>query len=190
VVDLPFGHGHRFLDSAHGITDKLVGGWSVNGITTFQSGFPLALMDASPNLFETDFAIGNGGPGPPGAGVSRPNYTAGCNKNYPTPNLQAQLAEWFNTSCFTQPGPFQFGDEPRVDPSMRAPGVANYDFAISKRTTINERLSLAFRAEFYNIFNRVQFSPANTQPGSSTFGQVTAQYNQPRLIQFAMRFLF
>ncbi|HUK18274.1 MAG TPA: hypothetical protein VLW65_17740, partial [Bryobacteraceae bacterium] len=87
-------------------------------------------------------------------------------------------------------GQFQFGDEPRVDPSMRADGVKNFDFALSKRTTITERVSLAFRAEFYNIFNRVQFSPPNTQPGSATFGQVTAQYNQPRLIQFGMRLLF
>jgi hypothetical protein len=190
VVDLPFGNGHKSLSSVHGVTDRLVSGWSVNGITTYQTGFPLALIDASPNLFETDFGIGNGGPGPPGAGVSRPNYTAGCDKNYPTSTLQAHLAEWFNTSCFTQPGPFQFGNEPRVDPSMRGAGVANYDFAFSKRTAIAERVSLAFRAEFYNIFNRVQFSPPNTQPGSSTFGQVTAQYNQPRLIQLGIRLMF
>ncbi len=190
VVDLPFGNGHHFLSSARGVTEKLVGGWSVNGITTIQSGFPLALMDASPNLFETDFAIGNGGPGPPGAGVSRPNYTPGCDKNFAASSLQAHLAEWFNASCFTQPGQFEFGNEPRVDPSMRADGVKNFDFSLSKRTTITERVSLAFRAEFYNIFNRVQFSPPNTQPGSSTFGQVTAQYNQPRLIQFGMRLMF
>ena len=190
VVDLPFGNGHRYLSSAHGATEKLVGGWGINGITTYQTGFPLALMDASANLFETDFGIGNGGPGPPGAGVSRPNYTPGCDKATPATTLQNRLAEWFNTSCFTQPGQFQFGDEPRVDPTMRAAGVANYDFAISKRTPITERASLAFRAEFYNIFNRVQFSPPNTQPGSSTFGQVTAQYNQPRLIQFGMRLMF
>jgi hypothetical protein len=190
VVDLPFGHGHRFLSSANGLTDRLVGGWSVNGITTFQTGFPLSLMDASPNLLETDFAIGNGGPGPPGAGVSRPNYTPGCDKSYPTSTLQAHLAEWFDTSCFTQPGPFAFGDEPRVDPSMRAAGVSNFDFSLSKQTPLSERISLAFRAEAYNIFNRVQFSPPNTQPGSSTFGQVTAQYNQPRLLQFALRLQF
>jgi hypothetical protein len=190
VLDLPFGRGQRFLGSAHGITEKLVGGWSVNGISTFQSGFPLALMDASPNLLETDFAIGNGGPGPPGAGVSRPNYTAGCDKSYPAATLQAHLAEWFNTSCFAQPGQFQFGNEPRVDPSLRSAGVTNFDFSISKRTPITERVSLAFRAEAYNIFNRVQFSPPNTQPGSSTFGQVTAQYNQPRLLQFGLRLLF
>jgi hypothetical protein len=190
VLDLPFGNGRRFLNSAHGLSDRLVGGWSINGISTFQTGFPLALMDASPNLFETDFAIGNGGPGPPGAGVSRPNYVAGCNKTVSAANLQAHLAQWFNTQCFTQPGPFEFGNEPRVDPSMRSEGVANFDVSLSKKTPITERVSLAFRAEAYNIFNRVQFSPPNTQPGSATFGQVTAQYNQPRLLQFGLRLMF
>ena len=62
VLDLPFGNGRHFLASAHGLSERLIGGWSLNGITTFQTGFPLALMDASPNLLETDFAIGNGGP--------------------------------------------------------------------------------------------------------------------------------
>ncbi len=74
-------------------TGKLVSGWTVNGITQFQTGFPIALQDAAPNLFETDFAIGNGGPGPPGAGVSRPDYVPGCNKAAPnTSTLQSHLA--------------------------------------------------------------------------------------------------
>jgi hypothetical protein len=100
------------------------------------------------------------------------------------------LSQWFNTNCFVQPGQFQFGNEPRVDPNLRSQGIANYDFAVSKRTAITERVGPAFRAEFFNIFNRVQFSPPNTQPGSSTFGQVTAQYNQPRLVQFGLRLSF
>ena len=190
VVDIPMGKGHRFLGNAHGIADKVVSGWGINGITTYQVGFPLALMDASPNLLETDFGIGNGGPGPPGAGVSRPNYIAGCDKYVPAANKQARLAQWFNTACFVQPGPWEFGNEPRVDPAMRAAGIANYDFSASKKWAITESVALAFRAEFFNIFNRVQFSPPNTQPGSATFGQVTAQYNQPRLIQFALRLSF
>jgi len=189
VVDLPVGKGHRFLGSVHGVTDKLVSGWAVNGITTFQSGFPLAMIDANPNLLETDFAIGNGGPGPPGAGVSRPDYIAGCASGI-SGSAQSRLNKWFNTSCFTPAGPWEFGNEPRVDPNLRSQGIANYDFSLSKATSITERISLSFRAEAFNLFNRVQFSPPNTQPGSATFGQVTAQYNQPRLIQFGLRLSF
>jgi hypothetical protein len=186
VVDLPFGKGHHFLNNLNTPLNKMVAGWSVNGISTFQTGFPLAFIDASPNLLETDFAIGNGGPGPPGAGVSRPDYVAGCNKSI-SGSAQSRLNAYFNTSCFVQPGPWEFGNEPRVDPDLRGPGIANYDFSISKLTPITERFNLAFRAEFFNLFNRVQFSPPGTQPGSATFGQITAQYNQPRLIQFGLR---
>jgi hypothetical protein len=89
-------------------------------LTQFQTGFPIALQDASLNTFENDFAIGNGGPGPPGAGVSRPDYTPGCNKAAPnTYTLQAHLAQWFNTACFTAAGPWEIGNVPRVDPTMR-----------------------------------------------------------------------
>jgi hypothetical protein len=118
--------------------------------------------------------------------VSRPDYVAGCNKSI-SGSAQSRLSEWFNTACFVQPGPWEIGNEPRVDPSLRGPGIANYDFAVSKTTAITERVNLAFRAELFNIFNRVQFSPPGTQPGSATFGQVTAQYNQPRLVQFGLR---
>jgi hypothetical protein len=185
VVDLPFGKGHRFLNNLNTPLNKIVSRWSVNGISSFQSGFPLAFMDASPNLLETDFAIGNGGPGPPGAGVSRPDYIAGCNKSI-SGSAQCRLNAWFNTACFVQPGPWEFGNEPRVDADLRGLGIANYDFAISKATAITGRFNLSFRAEFFNIFNRVQFSPPGTQPGSATFGQMTAQYNQPRLVQFGL----
>lgn len=125
----------------------------------------------------------------PGAGVSRPNYTAGCNKSI-SGSAQARLGAYFNTSCFAQPGPWEFGNEPRVDPDLRGPGIANYDISLSKATPITERINLSFRAEFFNVFNRVQFSPPGTQPGSATVGQITAQYNQPRLVQFGLRLSF
>ena len=121
--------------------------------------------------------------------MSRPDYIAGCASGI-SGSAQSRLNKWFNTSCFTPAGPWEFGNEPRVDPNLRSQGIANYDFSLSKATSITERISLSFRAEAFNLFNRVQFSPPNTQPGSATFGQVTAQYNQPRLIQFGLRLSF
>jgi hypothetical protein len=76
---------------------------------------------------------------------------------------------------------------------MRGPGIANYDFAIFKKTAITERYNLEIRAEGFNIFNRVQFGTPNTvfsTAATSTFGQITSQANQPRLIQVAMRLRF
>jgi hypothetical protein len=103
------------------------------------------------------------------------------------------LDGWFNTSCFTVPGAFTFGDESRTDSELRTHGIANFNFALFKRTQINERVNLEFRAEVFNLFNRVQFGRPNTQASTSansTFGQVTSQLNDPRLVQLALRLTF
>jgi hypothetical protein len=185
VLELPFGKGKHWLGGVKGAADKLASGWSVNGITTFQTGFPLAFMDATANTLTNDFAVGNAGPGT-GAGVTRPDFVSGCSP-YVSGSAESRIGKWFNTGCYTLPGPFEFGNEPRVSPYLRAQGVANFDFAVSKNTNITERVALEFRGEFFNLFNHVQFSPPNTQPGAAQFGQVIAQYNQPRLVQFGLR---
>jgi hypothetical protein len=105
-------------------------------------------------------------------------------------SAQSRVNEWFNTACFVTPPAFTFGTESRTDPNLRSAGVANWDFAAVKDTTITERFVLQFRAEIFNLFNRVQFSPPNTTVGSSTYGVVTGQANNPRLVQFALRLQF
>ena len=61
-------------------------------------------------------------------------------------------------------------------------GIANYNVALQKRTAITERFNLEFRAEMYNLFNRVQFAlPDNgvTTNANPTTGQITRQINDP-----------
>ena len=185
VEDLPFGHGQKWLANVTGATGKLVSGWRVNGITTFQSGFPLPLTAQATTLQSTF-----------GAGTTRPNVVAGCDKTIDG-SAQARLSKWFNVACFSQPGAFAFGSESRTDPNLRTAGIANYDISAVKRTQITERVGLDFNVEFFNIFNRVQFSPPGESYNQSTistalnlFGVVTAQQNQPRLVQLAMRLSF
>jgi hypothetical protein len=188
VMELPVGKGKHFLTDVHGVADKLVSGWSVNGITTFQKGFPVAFTTVNLNILENNFAQGNAGPGT-GAGVSRPNYVYGCDPvigGAATP----KIGKWFNTACYAAPGPFEYGNEPKVSPVVRSQGINNFDFSVNKKVAFTERINLELRSEFFNIFNRKQFSPPNSQLGSPTFGQVTAQYNQPRLVQFALRLSF
>ncbi|MFL6416687.1 MAG: TonB-dependent receptor, partial [Bryobacteraceae bacterium] len=178
VVDLPFGKGKKFLPGATGFTDKLVSGWGLNGLITFQDGFPLAL-GATPNL--TGFNTG-----------LRPNVVNGCNKTLDGP-AQARLSRWFNTSCFSVPGAFTFGNESRTDPDLRGQGIANYDIALFKKTNLTERVHLEFRTEAFNLFNRVKFGNPNlttTTAANSTFGVVSTQLNTPRLIQLALRLQF
>ena len=178
VQNLPFGQGQRFLSGAHGLAGKLVSGWGVDGITTFQSGFPLKL-GTSVNLTNS---FGGG---------SRPNVVPGCKSTLPG-SAQERLTRWFNTGCYTQPPAFTFGNEARVDPVLRTHGINNFDAALFKNTTFGprERLGVQFRAEFFNLFNRAQFGPPGTTLGNPQFSVVSSQVNNPRLMQFALKFLF
>jgi hypothetical protein len=147
-------------------------------MSTFQSGFPLGLT-ATPNL--TGFNTG-----------LRPNVQAGCDKQIEGP-AQAKLNRWFNTSCFSVPAAYTFGTESRTDPDLRGHGINNFNFALFKRTPIREGMNLEFRAEAFNLFNRVQFGKPDqvlNTAANTTFGRVTTQINDPRLIQLALRFSF
>jgi hypothetical protein len=178
VVDLPVGKGKRFLGGVNGVLDKIVSGWGIDGISSFQSGYPLPLT-AQPNVIASQFY----------GGVTRPNVLAGCDKTI-SGSAQSKLSDWFNTTCFSQPGSFAFGSESRTDSQIRAAGVANWDAALGKSTLIMERVKVQFRAEVFNIANRVQFSAPGTALGTSQFGVVSAQRNQPRLIQLSLRLSF
>jgi len=182
VLDLPFGRGKKFLSGVSGFTDKIVSGWGIDGVTTFQTGFPLKLSYAKATpLSSLGLGIGN----------LRPNVVGGCDTSQPG-SAQQRITEWFNTACFAPPPAYGFGDESRVDPTLRQDGVANYDFAAFKRTTFgpSERMGIEFRAEFFNLFNRAQFGPPNTSLGSNTFGGVNSTVNLPRLVQFGLKFAF
>ncbi len=178
ILDLPFGRGKRFLANANGPVNQILGGWGLAGTTTLQSGFPLSFT-TSQNLTQS---FNN---------TSRPNVVGGCHKSA-SGDAQSRLNSWFNTSCFTQPPAYTFGNESREDSSLRAAGVANWDFSAYKifPFTREGTANLQFRAEFFNLFNRVQFGyPGQTQ-GTSSFGVVNSQSNLPRVVQFALRLGF
>jgi hypothetical protein len=180
VLDLPFGKGQKFLNNASGAMDKVVSGWGVDGITTLQRGFPVKISDGVGNSL-TGLSLGTG--------TLRPDVVPGCDKNT-SGSAVARLGGWFNTSCFAAPGAYSFGDEARVDATLRQQGVDNFDFAIFKRTGITERMNIEFRTEFFNIFNHPQFGPPNGSFGGATFGVVSNTVNLPRLIQFGLKLNF
>ncbi|MFZ0520837.1 MAG: TonB-dependent receptor [Candidatus Acidiferrales bacterium] len=179
VYPLPFGRRQRFFADVQGVADKFVSGWSFDGIATFQEGFPL-------NIVATNDASHSFG------GGLRPNVTPGCDKHI-SGATQSKLNGYFNTSCFSEPDPFTYGTESRTDGAIRSPGINNWDVALVKDTSITERFSLQFRAESFNLFNRVQFGPPGqvfTANSNSSFGIITSQVNNPRLIQFGLRLNF
>ena len=105
---------------------------------------------------------------------------------------ESRLKEWFDTSAFSVPAPYTFGIESRVDPVLRSQGIQNWDFSLFKDTRFGpeDRLGVQFRAEFFNLFNKPQFGPPNTTTNGGGFGVVSSTLNNPRLIQFALRFTF
>ncbi len=178
ALDLPVGTGQKYLNGGNPFVQKMTSGWTVSGGTTFQDGFPLALT-ASPNV--TGFNLG-----------LRPNVVPGCNPVL-SGSAQSRLNGWFNVSCFTVPSAYTLGNESQTDPVLRGPGIANYNFALFKKTPITERFKLEFRAEVFNLFNRVQFGFPNTTvttAANPTTGYITTQLNQPRLIQLALKLVY
>jgi hypothetical protein len=75
-------------------------------------------------------------------------------------------------------------------PDARSQGIATYDFTVFKNTAITERVGMQFRTEVFNLFNRVQFGYPGTSLGTPQFGVISGQYNNPRLVQLALRLLF
>ena len=200
-LNLPFGKGHKFANNFGDFGNALASGWAVNGVTTIQSGFPIFFATATSSQLSSSFGGGN----------TRPMVVPGCNKKIGGGGLaRVQAGAWFNTACFENVGattaypvlpgvlgtpvtnvvPFtayQFGNEPRVDPTLRGDGIKNFDFSFQKSTAITEGFHLEFRTEFFNIMNRVQFAPPGPTAGSNNFGQVSYQVNKPRQIQLSLR---
>jgi hypothetical protein len=178
VLDLPFGHGKKWMSDATGIKDKVIAGWGIDGVTTLQRGFPLKITDSDANLLS---GLGLG------TGTMRPNEVSGCDKTGPRTTIA-----WFNTACFVDPAPYTFGDEPRADQTLWQDGIINFDFAVFKRTYFgpDQKLNLEFRSEFFNLFNRNQYAAPGTALGASNFGVVSGLANLPRLVQFGLKLSF
>jgi hypothetical protein len=179
AVDLPVGKGKRYLSNAHGLLQALAGGWGLDGILTLQTGFPLAFSTSQNNTHDM-------------GGGSRPNYNlAACPSGWAASgSRESRLSAWFNVNCFSQPAPFTFGDVSRTMPNLRTDGIHNLDFALFKNFGLGERARVQLRGEAFNLLNTPQFGAPNTSFGSQTFGQITSQANQPRLVQVAAKFLW
>jgi hypothetical protein len=173
---LPVGKGKRLLSNP-GKMGALVSGWEINGIYTAESGTPLFLGTSS-NLTNS---FGGG---------SRPNnngHTAQLSGD-----AHGRLSQWFDTSVFSQPPAFTFGNTSRTLPDVRDHGTNNLDLGLIKNNRFwkDGRVNLQFRSEFFNIFNRVRFGDPGLTAGTPQFGVVTSQANSPRLVQFALKLLY
>ncbi|MGH9840533.1 MAG: TonB-dependent receptor domain-containing protein, partial [Blastocatellia bacterium] len=178
VYELPFGRGRLLGKDWNRVADVLAGGWQVNGIATLQTGVPLTI--SAPN---TCNCFSNG---------QRPNINGSAKGSGDVYAAVNNTAPYFNTSVFSAPPLYTFGNAPRTLPDVRGPGTHNWDFSLFKTFSILEGLNVQFRAEAFNLLNRVQFGLPNQNFGDlgRGFGQITSQANSPRQMQFALKVLF
>ena len=172
--DLPL---HRLLGaSPGGVLKVLLKGWRVNGITSLRTGFPLEITSGRDN-----FGSGN-------TRGQRPNYVGGQDMRAGTSDYRASnLHNYLNRAAFTPNLRGQYGNLGGW--ILTGPGVQVFDFSVFKNTAIRERATLQFRTEFFNFFNRPNFSNPNTNLNSGTFGRITGA-GAAREIQFGLKLLF
>jgi len=170
--------------------DKIVNGWGLSGTVSWQTGFPFSIFSGADNSLSgmlgdrADLAVSSVQQAILGGGRSH----------------AAQVAEWFNTSAFQQNATGTFGDTGKN--ILRGPRFFDADLAAVKNVKISERLSMEFRAEFFNAFNNVNFGrpDGNLADIGTTYGEITGLAGgsssntygtaQPRIIQFAVKLSF
>lgn len=183
VYNLPFGSGQRFLKGVPRWTNHLIGGWSIAGIATFQSGLPF-----TPTITGDNANTGVGG--------QRPDLVG-------QPIVLGNVDCWFYTSrnpacralapsaqdAFVVPPPrTRYGTSGRN--ILRTDGLKQFDFTLIKNFKITEVKSLEFRSEFFNLFNHPTFAGPSPSVNLANGGQIGSTLNAARIIQMALKFRF
>jgi hypothetical protein len=191
VWKLPVGKGQHFLGSASKAMNYAVGGWELNASSNAFSGFPINLIYSPTSAFQVNSISADFR----GASFPRVNLTGD-----PVLGQPNQIAHYFNLDNIRIPvdASQPFGNAPRN--AARSFPVWQFDAAISKNFEMTERVRLQFRAEVFNLFNRVNFLPPSstcsawTAQGVCTtaaFGTVAYGATlDPRLIQLGLKLHF
>jgi hypothetical protein len=156
-----------FFKSQQGAIGRLLGGWEMSGITTFQSGFPFTVTVPG------DLAH-------VGPGTQRPDLVGQI--TYPK-----RVDQWFDTSAFAAGFSDRFGNE--GSNVARGPGINNWGMNFYKNTPLHFRdrsLATQFGAEVFNIFNHPSFVGVGAGFGSATFGRLTSALD-PRIVQLRLK---
>ena len=184
IYELPFGTGKRFASSGSGWLNHMIGGWQVTSIIEIATDYPMGISYGSMSS-----SWGGG---------TRPDFAPNAKVDGKTNDIgklgrdeQGRVA-FFQLSdfdgLFTRP---KLGTVGTVPPNyLRGPGFWLVDISALKNFTISEGKEIQFRAEFFNVFNHVNFGNPTTNLESGSFGQITGTLGDPRIIQFALKFYF
>jgi hypothetical protein len=184
--DLPFGKGQRWMGNASTNANRIIGGWQLNQITTLLSGFPF-----TPQI----------GANVSGDGDTRNPDRPNLNPAFTGPVVTGNPNQWFDPNAFSLPAFGTFGNLGRG--TFSGPGLTEVDLSVLKNIAVSERISLQFRAEFFNLMNHSNFASPNqtvfTNTGSAvapkyvinpTAGLITSLATTPRQIQFGLKLMF
>lgn len=174
VFDLPK------LNDANGFVKAVFGGWQTAGIAVFQTGLPFSVIDNPSNAI-----------------INRANYNQNYNGDlYTSGDVSSRLNQYFVTSAFTRSafGTATFDPNRPFGNSTRniltGPGQKNVDISFIKFVPFTERLRGELRAEFFNVFNRVNYANPNNNISGANFGRIERAATGPRVIQLAFKFSF
>ncbi len=175
TYELPFGKGKWLMSSGNAVVDRLVSGWQINAVTTYQSGFPLSVTQQVNNT--NAFSLGQ-----------RPNVVLGVDPAT-SGSVSKRIDGYLNPAAFSSAAPNTFGNAPRTL-GVRSPSTQLWDLSVLKNTMIVEGFTAQFRVEAVNALNTPVFRAPNTQFGNPNFGRITSQANFSRIVQMSVRLMW
>ena len=190
--ELPYGKGKTFGSNSGALANALLGGWRVNGITTYTSGLQFTALIASypATVGGAAYAAPSVGPPFPNRGTVSPYAGAAHNRTqWYVGASTAALAAGTATS-FTLPAANTFGNNGFNN--LYGPIYINQDLAVMKSVLVAEKYKLTLRADAFNLFNHANLGLPDANITDSTAGKITSlavNANQRRL-QFALRMDF
>ncbi len=172
------------LKGGNPLARAIVNDWSISGVTTIQSGLPFSVTDSTSG---TVYGISAYAQFAPGMTLGNAELSG---------RTENRLSEYFNTAAFTKAPVIGdgtgFGDGGRD--MFRGPGQLNFDASIGREFNvkgINENGRLQFRSEFFNLLNHPQFNnPGSNRGAASSFGVISSAAVSPRILQFALKYVF
>jgi carboxypeptidase family protein len=160
---------------ANSVVRAVAGDWSFSTIYQQRSGAPLNIITGS------DVAM-NGFQG--NNGTQRPNQILAS--PYGDTN---SLTNYLNAAAFANPAPGTYGNLGQS--TIVGPAYWDWSEAVSRQFQVREGQRIEFRAEAFNVTNSLRRgNPGTTTGSANTFGRITSSQNGPRILQFALKYIF
>jgi hypothetical protein len=164
-----FDHKHRFvasyvwqlpvLTNTNGFVRNTLGGWQFSGLVSAQTGRPITLLSG---------VSSTGAGSRTGLGQDRPDLVGNAYGPGACAGATRSCRDWINPAAFVANPAGTFGNIGKG--SLRFPGFYSWDMGLGKNFSFTERVKLQFRAEFFNVFNRVNYDECLITGGTSLTG--------------------